>query len=102
MDDYELMECIDDGLNLFGPNIRYTVYWRMTILNNMPRDGILVNPEAFIKGIESIFGSGAKQIEAAMVEKIKAKFGIENPEMESLPQAIRYARKQISEISIVA
>ena len=96
------MECIDDGLNLFGPNIRYTVYWRMTILNNMPRDGILVNPEAFTKGIESIFGSGAKQIEAVIVEKIREKFAIENPEIASLPEAIRYARKQIADLAIVA
>jgi hypothetical protein len=96
------MECIDDGLNLFGPNIRYTVYWRMTILNNMPRDGILVNPEAFMKGIESIFGSGAKQIELAIVNKIKQKFNLQNLEAESLPEAVRYARKQIAELSVIA
>ena len=53
LDDYELMECIDEGLDLFGSNLRYVVYWRMTILNNLPRGGILTNPEAFLKALES-------------------------------------------------
>ena len=49
LDDYELMECIDEGLNLFGPNIRYTVYWRMVILQDMPREGICQIPTLLSK-----------------------------------------------------
>ena len=96
MDDFELMECVDEGLNLFGSNIRYTIYWRMTILNNIPREGILVNPEAFVRGIESIFGAGASRIEAAIVDKIKRRFDLQTLETTSFPELIHQIRMQIA------
>ena len=96
MDDFELMECVDEGLNLFGSNIRYTIYWRMTILNNIPREGILVNPEAFVRGIESIFGAGASRIEAAIVDKIKRRFNLQTLETTSFPELIHQIRMQIA------
>ncbi len=98
MDDYEIMECIDEGLNLFGPNIKYTVYWRMTILNNLPREGILVNPEAFVKGLQSIFGPGAALIETEIVRRMREKFDMEDLKSENLPEAIRHVRKQIAKL----
>lgn len=94
LDDYGIMECIDEGLDLFGSNLRYLVYWRMTILNNMPRGGILTNPEAFVKGLESIYGAAAKQIEIAIVDKIKERSGLRSLESESLPEVIHYTKKQ--------
>ena len=94
LDDYELMECIDEGLDLFGSNLRYVVYWRMTILNNLPRGGILTNPEAFVKGLESIYGVASKQIEVAIVKKIIERAGIGSLQSPSLPEAIRCAKRQ--------
>lgn len=96
LDDFEIMECIDEGLNLFGSNIRYTIYWRMTILNNIPREGILVNPEAFVRGIESIFGAGASRIEAAIVDKIKRRFNIQTFETTRFSDLIHQIRMQIA------
>ena len=98
MDDYELMECIDDGLDLFGSNLRYLVYWRMTILSNLPRGGILTNPEAFVKGLESIYGAAAKQIEVAIVNKIIERSGIETLQSTSLPEAIHCVKRQAQAI----
>lgn len=94
LDDYELMECIDEGLDLFGSNLRYLVYWRMTILSNLPRGGILANPEAFVKGLESIYGSAARQIEAAIVNKIIERSGIETHQPVNLSEAIHCVKRQ--------
>ena len=98
LDDYELMECIDEGLDLFGSNLRYLVYWRMTILNNLPRGGILANPGAFVKGLESIYGSAAKQIEVAIVNKIIERSGMQSLQSSSLPEAIHSVKKQALKI----
>jgi hypothetical protein len=100
LDDYDIMECVDEGLDLFGSNLRYLVYWRMTILNNLPRGGILANPEAFVKGLESIYGTAAKQIETAIVNKISERSGIKTVQSASLPEAIHCVRRMADQIEV--
>ncbi len=95
LDDYELIECIDDGLSLFGQSIKYTVYWRLVILHDVPRGGILENPEAFVRCLEDLFSQGAKSIESAICTKIKQRFSLPELESESLSQVIHYARKLV-------
>ena len=94
LDDYELMECIDEGLGIFGQNVRYTVYWRIAYLNNLPYSGILVNPEAFVEALQTIFGLAAIQIEHVIMQRIKERFELLDLECSSLPEVIRYARRQ--------
>ena len=94
------MECIDEGLDLFGSNLRYLVYWRMTILSSLPRGGILGNPDAFVKGLESIYGMAAKQIETAIVNKIKERSGLEIIRSANLPEAIRCVRRMSDQIEV--
>lgn len=93
-DDYEIMECIDDGLNTLGPSVKYTVYWRLTILHNVPRGGILVNPDAFVNVLRSIFGAGARRIESTIVNEIAERSGQQVSELESLPEVIRRTRRE--------
>ncbi len=92
LDDYELMQCIDSGLNKFGPGIKYTVYWRMVVLNQSPSEGIIANPEGFVTALKSIFGKSAEQIELAIADEIKALAG-EN-HSNSLPQLINEVRRE--------
>ena len=54
-------------------SLRYTVYWRLVILHDIPRGGILDNPDAFLKGLQEIYGAGARQVEDAIVSRIKGK-----------------------------
>lgn len=99
MDEYELIECIDDGLNLFGPSLRYTVYWRMFVLHNAPREGILVNPALFVEALHDVFGAGAEQIEIAIVNEMKERFGLQDSTSNSLVEIIESMRKQIALIA---
>jgi hypothetical protein len=96
LDEYALIECIDEGLDLFGPSLRYTVYWRMIVLHNTPREGILANPAPFVEGLRDVFGAGAEQIEIAIVEKIKERFGMKDFKSENLVEIIENTRKQIA------
>ncbi len=92
LDDYELIQCIDGALNKFGPGIKYTVYWRMVVLNQSPREGILGNPQAFVEALKSIFGKSAKQIEQAIADEIKSVVG--DNHADSLPELISQVRKE--------
>jgi hypothetical protein len=91
LDDYELMQCIDSGLEKFGPGIKYTVYWRMVVLNQAPNEGIIANPQGFVDALKSIFGKSAKQIEIAITDEIKSRAG-ENYS-DSLPEIISQVRR---------
>jgi hypothetical protein len=97
LDDYELMQCIDAGLDKFGRGIKYTVYWRMVVLNESPSEGIISNPKGFVTALKSIFGNSAKQIEQAIIDEIKNTVGGDShlTETESLPELINEVRREI-------
>ena len=92
LNDYELMQCIGSGLDKFGPEIKYTVYWRMVALNQAPREGIIPNPKGFMSALKSIFGNIAKQIEQAIADEIKNRVG--DYYADSLPDLISQVRKE--------
>jgi hypothetical protein len=96
LDDYELMRCIDAGLDKFGRGIKYTVYWRMVVLNESPSEGIISNPKGFVTALKSIFGNSAKQIEQAIIDEIKNTVGRDShlTDTESLPELINEVRRE--------
>jgi hypothetical protein len=75
LDDFEIMECIDAGLNRFGPGIKYAVYWTSVVMNSSPTDGILTHPENFVAALQKIFGKSAAQIEIAICKEILNRAG---------------------------
>ncbi len=93
--DYELMECIERGLNRFGPGIKYAVMWRMVVLGDAPKEGILINPDAFVTALKSIFGNSAELMEQAIVDEVKARLNSpEYYEINNLADMVSAVRKQ--------
>lgn len=92
LDDYEVVQCIDSALDKFGPGIKYTVYWRMVVLNQAPNEGIISNPEGFVEALKSIFGKSAEQIEQAITEEIRSRVGSDYS--DSLPTLISQVRRE--------
>jgi hypothetical protein len=75
LDDFEIMDCIDAGLNRFGPGIKYAVYWTSVVMSNSKTDGILTHPENFVAALQKIFGKSATQIETTICREIQVKAG---------------------------
>lgn len=73
LNDYDIMECIADALNRFGPSINYTVMWRMIVMGEDPKEGILSNPRAFLMALRGIFGVASEQIEQEVLDQIKSR-----------------------------
>ena len=94
LNDYDLMECIEKGLSKFGPGIKYTIMWRMVVLGDSPKEGILVKPQAFVSALESAFGHSAKIIEQEVVDQIKARADPEYSEIEGITELVTALRKQ--------
>ncbi len=94
LNDYDLMECIDEGLGKFGPGIKYAIMWRMIVLGDSPKEGILANPQAFVTALHSIFGRSAEMVEREVVGRIKARADKDYATIESLVELVQALRKQ--------
>jgi hypothetical protein len=94
LDDYELMDCIETGLNRFGPGIKYAVMWRMVVLKESPKEGIPAKPEAFHAALQSIFGQGSKRIEDAIIEEIRLRIGDHFLEINDLVDLLKSIRRE--------
>ncbi len=94
------MRCIEKGLGKFGPDIKYAVMWKTVVLGDSPKEGILVNPKAFVSALQSAFGHSAKIIEQEVVDEIKARADPEFSEMENLTDLINALRRQCNAIFI--
>ena len=94
LDNYELMECIEKGLDRFGSSIKYSVMWRMVVLKEAPKEGITVKPEAFRAALQSIFGQSSSRIEAAIVEEITTRTGEDYPGVADFVELVNAVRKQ--------
>jgi hypothetical protein len=92
LNDYDIMDCIEEGLNKFGPGIKYTVMWRMVVQGASPKEGILANPQAFVRALRSIFGHSAQMIEQEILEQIKA--DNQYSELSSFTELVNALRKQ--------
>lgn len=102
LSDYEMMECIEEGLNKFGSSIKYAVMWRMVVLGDSPREGILAKPEAFVSALHSIFGNSAKSIEQEVITQIKSRADPEYYDIEGLAELVRALRRQnLSDLVVV-
>jgi hypothetical protein len=65
LSDYELMDCIEQGLGKFGSSMKYAVTWRMVALGDPPKEGILTNPQAFVSNLITLAqGTGILMFEA--------------------------------------
>ncbi|MDG6994301.1 MAG: hypothetical protein JRN52_00140 [Nitrososphaerota archaeon] len=75
--EYEIVQCVDRGLSVYGPSIKRTVYWQMLILYNLKMDDIATNALAFSNSLEKILGSGgAVMAERAIANELIASFDL--------------------------
>jgi len=76
---YDLLQCVDRGLDAFGTNMKQAVYWSLMSKEAISSDRILSNPEAFVRALREIFGNGYPLAERSIVKEMKKTFELENP-----------------------
>lgn len=80
--DYEILQCVDKGLSVYGSSIRQTVYWQLLMKYKIKASDIPSSPELFCVGLEKILGSGgAVMVERAIVNEMITTF-----DLKLLPQ----------------
>jgi len=71
-----LLEALDQGLLTLGESGMKAIYFHIQNVTSVKREDIPDNLEALQKGLEKIFGEGAKVIETAIVRSLCQKLGI--------------------------
>ncbi|MDA4129407.1 MAG: hypothetical protein OK457_01430 [Thaumarchaeota archaeon] len=100
MEEYDLLECVDKGLDPFGSNVKQSIYWKMSILHNYSRNEIVENPDLLLSVMRETLSDSAISVEESITRQIRLKFDLTAEKARNLKDAIINARSQI--INVVA
>jgi len=96
---YDLLRCVDKGLDSFGSNMKQAVYWTLMSKEAISSDRILTNPEGFIRVLKEVFSSGYPLAQRAIVKEIKKSFEIDVPAGSyNLLEVFEMASREISDL----
>jgi len=74
-----IIQCVDEGLKLFGESAKHVVYFYLEKDFQLKRTEIPEKPETFCKAITSLFGEGgAKLIEESILQKMEQSFKLKH------------------------
>lgn len=97
MEDYDLLQCIDKGLERFGTSVKQTIYWKISILHGSLQNAIIANPSIFINVLRELFHDSSVGVEESLLKEISEVFG--SCDGNTLEDAIRSAKDQITPTS---
>jgi len=100
MEMYDLLQCVDRGLDAFGTNMKQAVYWTLMSKEAISSDRILSNPEAFVRALKEIFGNGYPLAERSIVKEMKKTFELNMPTGSyNILEAFGIVSKDITDVS---
>jgi hypothetical protein len=100
MEEYDLLQCIDRGIEPFGSNLKHSIFWKMSILHNYSKQEVIQNPTILISVIRETLGDSSAAVEKSIVREIRNTFNLEREDSRDLAGAIEGAKRQI--ITIVS
>lgn len=75
-----LMKSVDEGLLTLGENGMKAIYYHIENVTSVKREDIPDNLEALQKGLEKIFGEGARIIQTVILKSLCQKLGSQHEE----------------------
>ena len=91
-----ILECVDEGIDVFGKSVKNVIYFRLQTTHNLERKDISRKPELFSESLRSFFGERSFSIEQSIVAVLVDKFHMQGVTYsDSMTRAIVEARKQL-------
>lgn len=87
-----LMECVERGLEHFGPSFKYVIYKELKTKDNIEGMMLIRKPLTFSDGLDRMFGGGSVSIRKAIILEIGKEFGL-STEQEGLVSIIKTVRE---------
>ena len=95
MEEYDLLQCVDKGLDPFGTNVKQSIYWKMSILHNYSRNEVIENPDLLLSVIRETLSDSAISVEESITRQIRIAFDLPEENAHNLKEAIINAKSQI-------
>jgi hypothetical protein len=70
------LEAVDEGLKVLGESGKQMVFFHLEKSYSVKGDEIPKKPEAFIMGLQKIFGAGSAVVEKLILETLHSKLGL--------------------------
>ncbi|MGI0091454.1 MAG: hypothetical protein ACREBS_07075 [Nitrososphaerales archaeon] len=99
MEEYDVLRCIDKGLEPFGSHVKQTIFWRMAILHDSTQSRVIANPGILSIVLHELLGDSASGIEKSIIKEIRRVFDLSVEESRTLTDAITSATKQVILVS---
>jgi hypothetical protein len=98
MEEYDLLQCIEKGLEQFGTHVKQSIYWKMSILHNYSRTELVENPEILASVIRETLSDSSAAVEESITREIRMKFNLPYDEAQTMEDAISRAKSMIIRI----
>jgi len=102
MEEYDLLQCIEKGLDPFGSHVKQSIYWKMSILHNYSRDEVIDNPEILASVIRETLCDSSPEVEESISREIRSKFNLPYSEQMTMVETIIEAKSQIIGVYVSA
>jgi hypothetical protein len=96
LEEYDLLQCIDRGLEAFGSHVKQTIYWRVSVRHGSLHNGIVADPKVFVTTLREIFGDSSIGIEDAIIRELEETFSLREHDCIDLALALDAACKQVT------
>ncbi len=84
----QLLECVDKGLDSLGQQTKRVIFWHLERRWGIKREEIPRRLKDFVSALYSMFGTGARYIEKAIIREMNARMGV-SADYDSLLEAAR-------------
>lgn len=95
MEEYDILQCVDRALSQFGPSVKQSVYWHISILHGSLHNGVISHPRILSSVLRRIFGDSAVGIETSIIRELASIFDLRKGDAEDLTLALKSASEQI-------
>jgi hypothetical protein len=95
MEEYDLLQCVEKGLEPFGSHVKQSIYWKMSIVHNYSRNEVIENPELLASVIRETLSDSSPAVEESITTEIRRTFDLSNKESQNMVDAIVNAKSMI-------
>jgi hypothetical protein len=96
LEEYDLLQCIDRGLEAFGSHVKQTIYWRISMRHGSLHNGIAADPKVFVTTLREMFGDSSIGVEDAIIRQLEETFILKDHDCIDLTLALEAACKQVT------
>jgi hypothetical protein len=96
MDQDDLISCVEVGLDSFGAAMKEAIYCALQANDGLDAREILEFPDALVRALRSVFGSGYVFAERSIIREMQKRFELTSPTSSyTIPDAFRIAGREI-------